>query len=206
MSSNYYHYPVWVRLWHLVNAILCILLIITGLMIFLHDPVAGTADVAAGRSRLHNVSGIILTVSYLGFFAGNLFTENGKHYRTRLRGSFSRFLKQVRHYLYGQFRGEEAPFPVDSERKFNPVQKGTYAGVMYLVVPFLIITGTLMMHSDPADGLSSGFDIYAVLDILHIVLAVIVTLFLLVHLFISITGRHLMSIVSGWSRSGQAGG
>ncbi len=206
MSSNYYHYPVWVRLWHLVNAILCILLIITGLMIFLHDPVAGTADVAAGRSRLHNVSGIILTVSYLGFFAGNLFTENGNHYRTRLRGSFSRFLKQVRHYIYRQFRGEEAPFPVDSERKFNPVQKGTYAGVMYLVVPFLIITGALMMHSDPAERLSSGFDIYTILDILHIVLAVIVTVFLLVHLFISITGRHLMSIVSGWSRSGQADG
>ena len=206
MSSNYYHYPVWVRLWHLVNAILCILLIITGLMIFLHDPVAGTADVAAGRSRLHNVSGIILTVSYLGFFAGNLFTENGNHYRTRLRGSFSRFLKQVRHYTYRQFRREEAPFPVDSERKFNPVQKGTYAGVMYLVVPFLIITGALMMHSDPAERLSSGFDIYTILDILHIVLAVIVTVFLLVHLFISITGRHLMSIVSGWSRSGQADG
>jgi thiosulfate reductase cytochrome b subunit len=206
MSSNYYHYPVWVRLWHLVNAILCILLIITGLMIFLHDPVAGTADVAAGRSRLHNVSGIILTVSYLGFFAGNLSTENGNHYRTRLRGSFSRFLKQVRHYIYRQFRGEEAPFPVDSERKFNPVQKGTYAGVMYLVVPFLIITGALMMHSDPAERLSSGFDIYTILDILHIVLAVIVTVFLLVHLFISITGRHLMSIVSGWSRSGQADG
>ena len=206
MSSNYYHYPVWVRLWHLVNAILCILLIITGLMIFLHDPVAGTADVAAGRSRLHNVSGIILTVSYLGFFAGNLFTENGNHYRTRLRGSFSRFLKQVRHYIYRQFRGEEAPFPVDSERKFNPVQKGTYAGVMYLVVPFLIITGALMMHSDPAERLSSGFDIYTILDILRIVLAVIVTVFLLVHLFISITGRHLMSIVSGWSRSGQADG
>ncbi|NLE33906.1 MAG: cytochrome B [Bacteroidales bacterium] len=204
MSSNYYHYPVWVRLWHLVNAVLCIILIITGLMIFLHNPETGAADVAPGGNGLHNISGIILTVSYLGFFLGNLFTGNGKHYRTRMRGSLRRFLKQVRHYIYGQFRGEEPPFPVDGERKFNPVQKGTYAGVMFLVVPFLIISGALMMHSDPAENLSAGLDFYAVLDTLHILLAIIVTLFLLVHLFISITGRHLMSIISGWSSSGQA--
>ncbi|MCF8299034.1 MAG: cytochrome b/b6 domain-containing protein, partial [Saprospiraceae bacterium] len=31
MQEKLYLYPKWVRLWHLVNALLCILLIITGL-------------------------------------------------------------------------------------------------------------------------------------------------------------------------------
>lgn len=201
MSSNYYHYPAWVRLWHLINAVLCIILMITGLQMGIFDPVTGPAEKYQGWVTLHNVCGIILTVSYLGFFFGNLFTGNGKHYRLRLKGSTTRLWKQLRFYSYGMFKGEENPFPVDSERKFNPLQKITYAGAMYLIVPLLIITGWIMMYPGFLIDLFPGFNVYEFNDILHIVMAVVISLFMLLHLAVSIAGRNLRSILSGWKES-----
>lgn len=198
MSRNYYHYPIWVRLWHLANAVLCIMLIVTGLQIGLSDPSADAAFSHQSKVSIHNVAGILLTISYLGFFLGNLFTDNGKHYRKRLKGSRERLLKQLRYSFSGRFKGEEAPFQIDGENKFEPLQKATYIGAMYLVVPLLIISGWIMMHPGFLLNISSGVNLYAFTDILHIVLAAIISLFLLIHLAISIANRSLKSIISGW--------
>ena len=199
MSKNYYHYPIWVRLWHLVNAVLIIMLIITGLQIGLSDPSADAAISYQSKVSIHNVAGILITISYLGFFLGNLFTDNGKHYRKRLKGSRERLWKQVRYSFSGRFKGEEAPFRVDGENKFEPLQKASYIGAMYLVVPLLIISGWIMMYPGFIMNISPGFNLYAFTDILHIVMAVIISLFLLVHLAISIANRSLKSIISGWT-------
>ncbi len=199
MSKNYYHYPIWVRLWHLVNAVLCIMLIVTGLQIALTDPSADAAISYQSKVSIHNVSGILLTISYLGFFLGNLFTGNGKHYRKRLKGSRERLWKQVRYSFSGRFKGEEAPFQVDGENKFEPLQKASYIGAMYLVVPLLIVSGWILMNPIFFMNLPPWLNIYESTDILHIVLAVIISLFLLVHLAISIANRSLKSIISGWT-------
>jgi len=201
MSRNFYHYPVWVRLWHLANAVLCIMLIVTGLLIGIYDPSIDAADRYQSRVSIHNITGILLTVSYLGFFLGNLFTGNGKHYRTRFKGSGKRLWKQLRYYLHGKAHGEEAPFPVDSENKFNPLQKATYSGTMYLVVPLIIISGWIMMYPGFLMNISPGFNVYAFTDILHIVLAIIISFFVVMHLAISIAGRNMRSIMSGWKES-----
>jgi thiosulfate reductase cytochrome b subunit len=201
MSRNFYLYPVWVRLWHLTNAILCIFLIVTGLLIGIYDPSVDAADRYQSRVSIHNIAGILLTISYIGFFFGNLFTDNGKYYRARIRGSVKRMWRQVRYYVSGFSRGEEAPFPVDNENKFNPLQKASYIGAMYLAVPLIIISGWIMMYPGFLAKLPEGFNGYAFTDTLHIVLAIIISLFLVVHLVLSITGRNLRSIMSGWKES-----
>jgi len=201
MSRNFYHYPIWVRLWHLANAVLCIILIVTGLLIGIYDPSADSAVSYHSRVSVHNISGILLTVSYLGFFLGNLFTDNGKHYRLRLKGSWMRLWRQMRYYLHGRSNGEEAPFPVDSENKFNPLQKATYIGAMYLVVPLIIISGWIMMYPGILMKIFPGVNFYAFTDIVHIVMAITISFFVLMHLTISIAGRNLKSIMSGWKES-----
>jgi thiosulfate reductase cytochrome b subunit len=201
MSRNFYLYPVWVRLWHLANAILCIILMVTGLQMGLYDPVTDAADRFQTRVSIHNISGILLTVSYMIFFFGNIFTRNGKHYRARVKGSAGRIMRQLHYYLGGRARGEEVPFPADSENKFNPLQKMTYAGTMYLIVPLLIITGWIMMYPASIIELFPAFNIYAFTDILHIVLAVMVSLFVVVHLTVTIAGRDLRSIITGWKEN-----
>jgi len=201
MSRNFYLYPVWVRLWHLANAILCIILIVTGSQIGLYDPVTDSADRLQVRVTIHNIGGILLTVSYLAFFFGNIITRNGRHYRARIKGSAGRLLRQMHYYLGGRARGEEAPFPADSDNKFNPMQKMSYVGTMYLIVPLLIITGWIMMYPASIIELFPGFNIYSFTDILHIMLAVVVSLFVLLHLTITVAGRDLRSIITGWKEN-----
>lgn len=205
MGRNYYHYPVWVRLWHIVNALLCITLVVTGIIMFAYDPSAGSADRYQKSVSVHNVCGLLLTLSYFGFFFGNLFSENGKHYTTALRGLGRRLWLQVKYYSGGYFRGEPAPFPVDGEHKFNPLQQVIYAGVMYFVVPLLFITGLIMMFPEFILGILPEFSGLEFCTRFHVVLACLVVIFMVIHITLSITGkpplRNLRSIITGWKES-----
>ena len=138
--ASIYLYPVWVRLWHLVNAILYILLIITGLSMQYSNPEYPMIrfDIAVS---MHNISGIILTVNYLVVFFGNLFTKNGFYYRMRWRYLKKEMPKQAYFYLFGIFRGDDPPYPINSRRKFNPLQKVAYFMVLYFLMPLIFITG-----------------------------------------------------------------
>ena len=123
MSKNFYHYPVWVRLWHLTNAVLCLFLIVTGFSMLYSDPDNALVVKFQRAVSIHNVCGVLLTISYTAFLFGNLFTDNGRHYLVSLKGLGERLWKQMRFYAFGYFKGEEAPFPVNGERKFNPLQQ-----------------------------------------------------------------------------------
>jgi thiosulfate reductase cytochrome b subunit len=205
MGKNYYHYPVWVRLWHIINAVLCISLVVTGIIMFVYDPSAGSAESYQKSVSIHDVCGLLLTVSYFGFFFGNLFTDNGRHYRTTLRGLGKRLWRQIKYYSEGYFRGESAPFPVDGEHKFNPLQQLIYAGLMYVIMPLLFITGLILMFPSFILGIFPGFSGLEFSQTFHIVLACLIVIFLIIHLTISLTGKpplhNLRSIITGWKES-----
>ena len=126
-EEKIYLYPVWVRLWHLLNALLCLMLIITGISMQFSNPKFPMMrfDVAVS---VHNIVGIILCVNYLLFFLGNITTRNGKYYKLIFPGLFSRLMTQFGYYTRGLFKGETPPYPLNSERKFNPLQQVTYVG------------------------------------------------------------------------------
>lgn len=205
MSRNYYHYPVWVRLWHLTNAVICIFLAVTGIIMFAYDPLADSADRYQRSVSIHNVCGILLTISYLAFFFGNLFTANGKHYRIEVRNAGLKIWKQLVYYLWGNFRGEPEPFPVDGEHKFNPLQQMIYSAVMYIVVPLLFITGLVLMFPAFIIRLFPSFNGIEFNNSFHSILALLIVIFIVIHLTMSLTGRpplkKLRSIISGWKES-----
>ena len=61
LSERLYLYPVWIRIWHMTNAFLCLVLIITGLSIQFSNP--GTVVKFNAAVSVHNIAGIILTIS-----------------------------------------------------------------------------------------------------------------------------------------------
>jgi thiosulfate reductase cytochrome b subunit len=77
-----YLYPVWIRLWHLANAILVIVLIITGLSMQYTDKTDYVFVVGFARAvKWHNIAAMLLTFSYIFFISGNILTDNGRYYR-----------------------------------------------------------------------------------------------------------------------------
>lgn len=200
-GEKLYLYPLWLRIWHGINAICIIVLIVSG--ISLHY---------SGRSLIllefqsaitwHNYAGFILSLSYFVFFFGNLLTKNGKYYRVKIQGLDKRLKKQILYYLSGMFKGEETPFPVSEKRKFNPLQKYAYIFVMYLFLPVLIITGFALFF--PEIILEQVFQVSGIMltAVIHGVTGFLIFIFLLVHLYVASMGKspgeNYRSIITGW--------
>ena len=203
--ATVYLYPVWVRLWHLVNAILFLILIITGLSMQYSDPEYPMIrfDIAVS---MHNISGIILTVNYIVIFFGNLFTRNGFYYRMRRRWLKKEIPVQFHYYLFGIFRGEKAPFPINSRRKFNPLQKVSYWGVLYIMMPLIFFTGWALIFPNIILGEKIfGTSSLYFTDLVHITTGFILSIFMVVHIYLCTIGKpagsHFRAILSGWHHS-----
>ena len=136
-TKKIYLYPVWIRLWHTINALMIILLILTGISMRYSSPERTLIrfDIAVA---IHNVAAIIVTFNYGIFVIGNIITRNGRYYRNWRKNLATSLWKQFIFYAVGIFRKEPHPFPVTEEQKFNPLQKISYAVVMYLCMPLLL--------------------------------------------------------------------
>ena len=193
-----YLYPKWIRFWHLLNALLCLLLIFTGLNLQYSWEIIPLER----ATSMHNIGGIILTAGYLIFFVGNLLSPNRKHYKIRLKGLAGGMAKQLYYYTIGMFRGEKNPFAVSKENKFNPVQKVSYLIIMYLCLPLIILTGWDMMFPGSISIMLLGTRGLVVSDLIHIVSGFIVSIFMIIHIYLSTLGPSagslFMSILSGY--------
>jgi len=201
MSERLYLYPVWVRLWHWTNAILCLLLIVSGVSLQYSNPEYPLIrfDVAV---TMHNIAGILLTLSYIGFVIGNAFTPNGKYYKTQIKGLFESLKKQAIYYAFGIFTHAEKPYPVTKERKFNPLQKVTYVVTMYFFLPLIFVTGWGLLF--PETNLTNVFGISGLhlTALLHGIIGFFVSVFMFVHIYFCTIGTttwsNFKSMIDGW--------
>jgi len=152
--------------------------------------------------NLHNIAGIVVTLSYFVFFAGNLFTPNGKFYLVKLTGFWKRPIKQASYYAWGMFHGMKAPYPLSEKRKFNPLQKYSYILVMYLAVPIVIISGIGLLFPEIIIDQVYAFSGVFVTAIVHSTMGFFISIFLLIHLYIASIGKspveNFKSIITGW--------
>jgi len=201
-----YLYPVWVRLWHVLNAILVIILIITGIsMQYTGKDNHMLLVNFASAVKWHNIAAVTLTISYMFFVTMNLRTGNGKYYRLSKKNFFSDLGKQFRFYSMGMFKGEKPPFPVTLERKFNPLQKLSYVLIMYVALPLMIISGLGLMLPEVTINTIFGVSGLILTDILHITMGFLISVFLIIHIYTCTLGARpgslFKSMLSGFHES-----
>jgi thiosulfate reductase cytochrome b subunit len=202
-----YLYPVWVRLWHVLNALLIIILIITGISMQYTNNENYPLMVGFARAvKWHNIAAIILTINYVVFVTGNTLTGNGKYYRIGKQNFISDLWKQLRYYAWGMFKGEKHPFPVTLERKFNPLQKITYVLAMYVAFPLLIISGAGLLFPETVLNRFLGISGLILTDILHITMGFCLSVFMIVHIYTCTLGARptslFKSMITGFHESG----
>ena len=201
-----YLYPKWLRLWHLFNAALFIILIITGLSMQYTDKENASYMVGFAKAiKWHNFSALILTINFIIFVTGNILTKNGRYYKVSRQNFFDELLAQLKYYSWGMFKGEKHPFPVTEERKFNPLQKLTYVLAMYVAVPLLIISGIGLLFPEITVGKFFGVSGLILTDILHITMGFFLSIFMVIHIYTCTLGAKPSSlfwgIISGYHRS-----
>lgn len=192
MSEKIYLYPVWIRLWHAFNAILIILLIISGVSMQFTNPANPFIrfDIAV---TMHNISGILLTANYLVFLFGTFTTPNGRFYKLTLKGLTSRLIKQFTYYTFGIFKHENPPFPVTKDSKFNPLQQFTYVIAMFMLVPIVIITGWALLYPELLLTKLFGGSGLKVNDFIHVIIGFFVSFFMFVHIYFCTIGATFVS-------------
>jgi thiosulfate reductase cytochrome b subunit len=200
-ENKIYFYPIWLRIWHGINAIGILILIFTGINMQFSNPGSELVNFNLAVN-LHNIAGIIVTGNYFLFFIGNIVTSNNKYYRLKLKGLFRRLQLQIGYYTYGLFHNEQPPFPLSPKRKFNPMQKVSYLIVMYLLVPGLIITGLALLFPETIIEKVYSVSGISMTAILHASLGFLVSVFLIVHLYVASIGKHPLdnfkSIINGY--------
>jgi len=201
MKNKVYLYPIWVRIWHLTNAILYLILIFTGLSLqyssadyqFIPFQTAVT---------LHNVAGIILVANYIFYLSGNRFTSNGMYYQFHIKGMISRVMKQFKYYAFGIFKKEQAPFPISEKRKFNPLQKLTYVIVMYFMMPLIVATGLGLFFPEILPNSIFGVNGIHFTDLIHIITGFGLSIFMVIHIYFCTIGKtplaNFKSMINGW--------
>jgi thiosulfate reductase cytochrome b subunit len=202
MSTTHkiYFYPVWLRIWHAINALGILILIITG--ISMQSDMDSSVIGFNMTIDLHNIAGVVVFLSYFVFFIGNIVTNNSRFYLIKMKGFFKRPIKQGMYYMWGMFHGEKYPFPLSEKRKFNPLQKIFYVLVMYLAVPLVIVTGLALLFPeliiDNVYGISGVF----MTAILHSAMGFFISIFLMIHLYIASVGKspleNYKSMLTGW--------
>ncbi|AOV97033.1 thiosulfate reductase cytochrome B subunit [Edwardsiella hoshinae] len=194
-SQRLYLYSLAVRTWHWSNALLFVLLLLSGLGgHFNLGPLGLWVSV-------HTLCGYALIVAWLGYLLINLLTGNGRHYRVHWRGVWTRCRRQARYYLVGIMRGEAHPFAADAQSKFNPLQQLAYLAIMYVLLPLLIVSGLLCLYPQSLAG--NG----PLMLRLHLLLALVALCFLCAHIYLctlgDTPGQIFRSMLDGYHRHRQ---
>lgn len=190
-----YLYPKWIRLWHLLSAILFLILIVTGISMEYTGKDNPAYMVGFAKAvKWHSYSAVLLTANYVFFILGNAFTRNGDYYRIGRKDFIKNLVIQAKYYGWGMFKGEKHPFPVTLERKFNPLQKFTYVLAMFAGMPLLILSGLVMWFPEMALNNVFGMSGLVLNDVLHISTGFLLSIFMIVHIYTCTLGAKPTSL------------
>jgi len=188
-------------MWHWVNALLVILLIIiTGIQL----RISGVPSLGHRHPALwvHKYAGWAMVASCVFWLVYSLATRNlSRQYAVR-PGDLKGMSRQARFYLISIFKGEENPFLPSPEEKFNPLQKLAYSAIMGIFAPILMVTGLLCGDILFFRKYILLWDIVGVLNAIHVLGAYVFVLYLVVHLYMATLGRttfgHIKAMIWGY--------
>ena len=193
-----YLYPKWIRVWHMLNLLLFIILIATGISMEYTGKSNPLYMVGFAKAvKWHNFAAVLLTANYVFFVLGNAITKNSRYYGIKRENFWPDLFKQLRYYSFGMFKGERHPFPVTMERKFNPLQKLTYFLAMYVGVPLLILSGIALLFPEITINQVFGVSGLFLTDIMHITMGFLLSVFMIIHIYTCTLGAKTTSLFWG---------
>jgi len=206
MSHKLYLYPKWIRVWHVLNALLFIILIITGISMQYTDNVTSKFIIRLDRAvAMHNFAAIVLTFNYIIYVIGNVLTKNGKHYKFGWKTIWMELIIQFKYYAWGMFKGHKHPFPVTEDSKFNPLQKFVYVMAMFVGMPLLIVSGIGLLFPEITFKAVFGISGLILTDVLHITIGFFLSVFMIVHIYTCTLGSKaytlFKSMITGYHES-----
>ncbi len=201
MKKIYLH-PLPVRIWHWVNAVSFLVLIVTGLQIRYRE-LLGMMKFRTAVD-VHNVFGFILIFNFFIWLVFYIVTGKIRIYLPplQIRKFITSCVQQARYYGYGLFLGEQNPHHSTPDNKFNPMQQMAYLAIMMLLIPLQLWTGLLLWDVKAFQGWINVLGGIKIVDSIHVFLFLFFTSFLFVHVYLATLGHtvtaHIKAMFTGY--------
>lgn len=187
-TERVYVYRSYERFWHWSQALLMILLMVTGFEI--HGSISFFGFQYA--VSIHSTAAIILVVLTVFTIFWHLSTGEWRQYIPTRKN----IKAQLHYYVFGIFEDAPHPFRKTKLSKLNPLQKLVYASLKVVIIPLMIVTGLAYMyyrypHFNKIAHLNiAGLEVIA---LLHTMGAFLLVAFFLAHLYLMTTGETITS-------------
>jgi len=184
--KNIYLYARFERLWHWLQTLVIIILLLTGFEVNGVFTLLGFSTAVT----VHNFVGLTWLIAFAFFVFWIFTTGEWRQYIPTTK----KMLAVVRYYIYGIFRGEAHPH--------NPLQRIVYLILAAILLPVQMATGFLYWgyNSWSEWGLSS-LSLQAV-ALIHTAGAFAILAFVVVHVYMITTGHtvlaHTRAMITGW--------
>ena len=195
-----YVHPAPVRVWHWVNAVGFIILIITGIQIRFAEMVSWFSLEEA--IQLHNYVGFVVIAAYglwVSFYFG---TMKIKLYFPNPRNFVPDAVKQVKYYGSGIFKGDPNPHHMTPDNKFNALQQKAYVGLMFVFLPAQMITGLFLWRVKRFENYIDLLGGIKIVSTIHVLLFFFFTAFIFVHAYLATLGHtplaHFKAMFTGY--------
>lgn len=190
-----YIYKRFERFWHWAQAVLVVLLMLTGL------------DIHFGGIDIFGFEHAVLLHKYFAWafvslivFAlfWHLTTGEWKQYIPR-----TKYIREMIHfYVIGIFKNEPHPVHKTELSKHNPLQRLVYLGLNVLVIPVLVTTGFLYYFYNDWSSIGLGGMSLGPIAVIHTAAAYALIVFMIAHIYLTTTGRtptsNIKAMITGW--------
>ena len=201
-DSELYINPLPVRIWHWLNALGFVALILTGTHIrYAHLFNLMTFETAV---KTHNWVAFAVIANYFVWLGFYLYSDKITVYHPELnfRKFFDKAFKQMMYYGYGIFRGHKSPHKVLPHDKFNPMQSITYQIIMLLVVPVQFITGLMLWDVKRFEIPISLLGGISMVSTIHVMIYIFFISFTMIHSYMGSLGKtpatHFREMFTGY--------
>jgi thiosulfate reductase cytochrome b subunit len=179
-----YLYHKYERFWHWSQALLIIIMMITGFEIHGLYRLLGFRTAA----QVHNIAAFALIILVIFTIFWHFMTGEWKQYLPTRRNLGA----MVWYYLVGIFQGASHPTMPSPVSKLNPLQRLSYLAFKLLIFPVMATTGLLyfFFNSWATSGVPWSLGAVA---LLHTVGAFLLVGFLILHVYMTTTGRTVFS-------------
>ena len=184
MSERRHRLSGWLLWWHGIQAVVFLGLIVSG--VCMHWADSPRVPLSFGDAvTIHNVLGVAYLASWVAFAILSFRSGNLRHYRLRGCDLRARLWPQVRYYAWDIFHRPSEQLLCRAGEKFNPAQRLAYAVVMYLLMPILVVSGTLLFFPILAPEHAFGLPGLLPMAIIHLSVGYLLAAFLILHIYMT---------------------
>ena len=198
-----YIHPAPVRVWHWINAVGFVVLILTGVQIRFAEMI----DLFSLEEavQVHNYVGFVVIAAY-GLWVTYYFgTMKIKIYFPNPRTFVPDAMRQVKYYGSGIFKGEPNPHHMTPDNKFNALQQKAYVGIMFVFLPAQMISGLFLWR---VKGFGNYIELLGgvkIVSTIHVMLFFFFATFMFVHMYLATLGHtplaHFKAMFTGFEEA-----